>query len=296
LIHIGGRNASRAATEAVRQRPAFACASLPMTGCGRVPFSAATIDTNYVRARGLRAFDHASIWSSRDLITRITTEDRGPRHVTVRRMMPVDVEDVVETLVQSHGDYVWEQWALPFPDREERLDALFRADIKLVGLVCGEVWMTSDAASVAVWLMHDAESLLEPHDRQIRERIERDAFGSRHDAIEAVNHVIFKQKADVAASWHLATMGTRPDRQREGLGSAVLRPMLERLDKARQIASLETSSPENVAFYETLGFRVFHHVTELPFGAPPTWIMTREPNVRHIELPDVVPAGITLSV
>jgi GNAT superfamily N-acetyltransferase len=60
---------------------------------------------------------------------------------------------------------------------------------------------------------------------------------------------------DVTASpprphWFLLSMGTRPDRQRQGIGSAVLRPVLERAEVAR----LETSSRENLIFYATPGF------------------------------------------
>jgi predicted N-acetyltransferase YhbS len=75
----------------------------------------------------------------------------------------------------------------------------------------------------------------------------------------------------------LATMGVVPHRQREGLGTAVLQPVLEQLDHTGTPACLETSSAGNVAFYGTLGFTALAHLDELPAGAPETWVLWRPP-------------------
>jgi GNAT superfamily N-acetyltransferase len=77
-----------------------------------------------------------------------------------------------------------------------------------------------------------------------------------------------------AAEWHLATMGTRPDRRRRGLGS----PMLGRWDEWSQSARLKTSSADNVRLYERPGFEIVVEL-ELPEGAPTTWVMHRRPTV-----------------
>jgi ribosomal protein S18 acetylase RimI-like enzyme len=71
-------------------------------------------------------------------------------------------------------------------------------------------------------------------------------------------------------------MGTLPARQRQGLGSDVLAPMLDRLDREQQSARLETNTTGNVSFYERHGFEVVAEL-ELPHGAPATWFMHRRP-------------------
>ncbi|HEU5151152.1 MAG TPA: GNAT family N-acetyltransferase [Iamia sp.] len=75
--------------------------------------------------------------------------------------------------------------------------------------------------------------------------------------------------------WYLAILGTHPDHQGRGVGSALLRPVLERCDLDGTGAYLESSKPENVPFYERHGFRTTGVIT--PGGAPPLTLMWRDP-------------------
>lgn len=75
--------------------------------------------------------------------------------------------------------------------------------------------------------------------------------------------------------WYLAVLGTHPDHQGRGVGSALLRPVLERCDLDGSGAYLESSKPENVPFYERHGFRVTDVLT--PGGSPPLTLMWRDP-------------------
>jgi ribosomal protein S18 acetylase RimI-like enzyme len=75
--------------------------------------------------------------------------------------------------------------------------------------------------------------------------------------------------------WYLAVLGTDPDRQGEGIGSALLQPVLEGCDRDEVPAYLETGTERNVAFYTRMGFKVTHELS-LPKG-PPMWLMWREP-------------------
>ena len=74
--------------------------------------------------------------------------------------------------------------------------------------------------------------------------------------------------------WYLSVLGTDPPRQGEGLGSALLRPVLDECDRLEIPAYLETSTERNVAFYIRHGFKVADELT-LPHG-PPMWFMWRE--------------------
>ncbi len=69
-----------------------------------------------------------------------------------RRATTDDLEQVVSVLVESHMSYAWETWAFPGDDRRVRLAALYRADVELLALPHGEVWITDGGESVAVWL------------------------------------------------------------------------------------------------------------------------------------------------
>ncbi len=75
--------------------------------------------------------------------------------------------------------------------------------------------------------------------------------------------------------WYLAVLGTVPERQSQGIASALLEPVLDTCDRDRVPAYLETAKERNIRFYERHGFRVTERLT-LPEG-PPVWLMWREP-------------------
>jgi GNAT superfamily N-acetyltransferase len=195
--------------------------------------------------------------------------------VSVRRATPADLEAIVETFVESHLHYVWEVWAMPGPERRERLTELVRLDLELLGIPYRAIWMHDDAAAVAMWVPTPAIALNPDAQAEVA-RATRSTFGERMAAIEAVEAVLHAHRP-AEPHWYLATMGTRPARQRQGLGTAVLQPTLDELDRIREPACLETSSAKNVAFYARLGFEVSAHLDDLPAGAPETWVMWRAP-------------------
>ncbi len=79
--------------------------------------------------------------------------------------------------------------------------------------------------------------------------------------------------------WYLAVLGTDPAAQGQGLGSAVLGPVLERCDADGVGAYLESSKERNIAFYARHGFRVTREI-QLPRG-PKMWAMWRDPRAPH---------------
>jgi len=74
--------------------------------------------------------------------------------------------------------------------------------------------------------------------------------------------------------WYLQALGTRPERQGQGWGSRVLAPMLDRCDRLGIPAYLESSNPQNHAFYHRVGFVDIGEVS-VP-GAPTLMRMERK--------------------
>ncbi len=76
--------------------------------------------------------------------------------------------------------------------------------------------------------------------------------------------------------YYLSAIGVSPERQGQGLGSAVMQPMLARADEQKLHCWLDTHLPENVRLYERHGFHVAQMVE--PAGHPvPVWGMLRTP-------------------
>jgi GNAT superfamily N-acetyltransferase len=75
--------------------------------------------------------------------------------------------------------------------------------------------------------------------------------------------------------WYLAVLGTDPQYQGKGVGSALMAPVLSQCDEEGVPAYLESSKERNLPFYERHGFKV---TTELKLkNGPSLWPMWRDP-------------------
>lgn len=79
--------------------------------------------------------------------------------------------------------------------------------------------------------------------------------------------------------WYLFALGVSKDYQRQGIGSALIQPVLERASCDNLPCHVLTNTEEGVSFYESNGFEVV-----AKFGAPPklektvtSWAMKKEP-------------------
>jgi GNAT superfamily N-acetyltransferase len=184
-----------------------------------------------------------------------------------------DVPVIVESLAHAFYDDPVFKWL--FPDDEKRLGqsrryfagrahSLLRQD---------ETYTTDGGIASAMWarpgewhdppldVMRQFVALVPALGR----RIPRSLQGLR----------VIEERHPQKPHWYLAVLGTHPDRQGQGLGSALLQPVLEECDRLEIPAYLETGTERNVAFYTRHGFKVTEEI-QLPDG-PPMWLMWREP-------------------
>ena len=70
-----------------------------------------------------------------------------------------------------------------------------------------------------------------------------------------------------ASAWYLSIVGILPAYQNQGLGAALIRPVLELADAAAVPTFLETFTPRNESFYQRLGYRVVGSFFEPTIGA-----------------------------
>ncbi len=76
--------------------------------------------------------------------------------------------------------------------------------------------------------------------------------------------------------WYLAAIGVEPSSQGQGIGSALMRPMLERADRDGVCCWLDTHQEQNVRLYMRHGFEVSKRV-EIPCHPIPVYGMLRKP-------------------
>ncbi|MDV2991430.1 MAG: hypothetical protein N4J56_001084 [Chroococcidiopsis sp. SAG 2025] len=76
--------------------------------------------------------------------------------------------------------------------------------------------------------------------------------------------------------WYLELLGVEPSHQGQGIGSALLQPILQQADLERIPCYLETFSEKNVYFYRQHGFQVLKTI-DMPEVNLHLWTMKREP-------------------
>ena len=192
----------------------------------------------------------------------------------VRTVNGADVHSIGESLAHAFDDDPVMAYLLPNPDsRLLRLMRFYRTALSVQHLAHGCCFTNDDRAGAALW---DPPG----HWRVTFGQILRGtpgfvaALGSRLvvglRALAAVERVHPR-----VPHYYLAILGTRPERQGKGLGSALLQPILRRCDEQRVGAYLESSKERNIHFYRRHGFEVTGEV-RLPDG-PVVWSMWRDP-------------------
>jgi hypothetical protein len=77
--------------------------------------------------------------------------------------------------------------------------------------------------------------------------------------------------------WYLAMLGVHSTAQNQGIGSALIQPVIAEADRENMPCYLETSTAAAVRFYQRHGFEVVKTIDSLPGNI---WAMKREPQIQ----------------
>lgn len=89
-------------------------------------------------------------------------------------------------------------------------------------------------------------------------------FGVILRSLEYENHCIkIRSKIIQPNTWYIFQFGVSPDKQGQGLGSKIMKPILNWLDSEKIACYLETNKASNVNIYNHLGFSL-KDITTLP--------------------------------
>jgi GNAT superfamily N-acetyltransferase len=194
----------------------------------------------------------------------------------IRRALPRERTGVVATVAAAFAEDPG--WAFILGEQYERLAAHFVAALFAVRVACQNVWVTDDLAAVAMWDSPDRRDATPVYTERIWTSYRAIAG---EDAFErlAVYNAAVSAASPAQPYWYLGVLATHPQRQREGLATAVLRPILDEADRLGIACCLETSTAENRRFYERRGFTQAKEIV-LP-GGPPTRWLCRPPTHRE---------------
>ncbi len=193
----------------------------------------------------------------------------------IRRAVPSDASALTRMLVQAYMDDPLAVWMCPSEYlRARTLYALYSARLGQM-LARGQIWTDFQRSTAAVWLAPGAHKpavrpnaslcrcLLDP---RLSVRTPLLALGMRR---------MERAHSHEAPHWYLSLLATDPARRGQGLGSAVLQPVLASCDAEGVGAYLESSKRGNVDFYAHHGFHEIGAL-RLPSG-PELWLMWRAP-------------------
>jgi GNAT superfamily N-acetyltransferase len=191
----------------------------------------------------------------------------------MRKATVEDVQHLKRVLAEAFFDDPVFGWLMPEDSRRRaRLRRYFGIDLRHYTLPHGRVWTTGDLAGAALtlppgrWRVPPRTTLL--HGSAFGIHLPRAA---RMGAAMEWRHA--RELHD--PHYYVRDIGVHPDMQGKGLGSALMRPTLDRCDREGVPAYIEASSERSAALYERLGFQ---HVKELRIGgSPPLWLMIRQP-------------------
>jgi ribosomal protein S18 acetylase RimI-like enzyme len=199
------------------------------------------------------------------------------REGTVRKAEPADYPRLASTFAAAFNDDPAWSWLLPYADRERRLRLFFEAELAHIVPERRQIWTTDDCAAVASWGPPGLWSVPVPTVLRFAPQMLR-VFGRRLPLglryLMKVEHV--HPRTD---HWYLEILATEPRSQGQGLGSALLRPMLALCDRDGTGAYLESSSERSQALYERHGFEVVE-TFDMPGGGPSIRRMWRDPGKR----------------
>ncbi|MEU2494787.1 GNAT family N-acetyltransferase [Streptomyces sp. NPDC007883] len=196
--------------------------------------------------------------------------------VRIRQAGERDREAVVRLLDEAFMHDPVSSWVFPDEAHRRRVHGVFLGVFLDAALTGGRVDMTEDGTAAALWLQVPAEAPEEEDDTPARMREIADPDNERAELVGRLTGAVHPQGR---AHEYLLLIAVSPERQGEGLGTALLAPALERCDREGVPAYLEASSARSCRLYERLGFSFTDRTVQLPDG-PLMWPMWREPVAR----------------
>lgn len=197
----------------------------------------------------------------------------APADPSLRHATAQDVPSLSRMLAEAFFEDPMFGWLMPNDaKRRARLRRYFGVDLRHLALARGRVWTSDDLSGAALslppgkWRVPPLVTLLQGG-----------AFGVRVTRAARLGTAMeWRHMRRVqGAHYYVRDIGVHPDAQGHGLGSALMRPTLDRCDREGLPAYIEASNERSAALYARLGFQLIEQLRVA--GSPPLWLMLRPP-------------------
>ncbi|MDP9325261.1 MAG: GNAT family N-acetyltransferase [Candidatus Dormibacteraeota bacterium] len=193
----------------------------------------------------------------------------------VRKAKAGEVHRLAAVLARAFYDDPPTRWVFPADSRRvSQLDRSFALYLRKLWFAQDECYTTDGIAGAAIW--ESPGKWQTSVFQQLRLAPALLAINGRFFPRLLQTITVLESNHPKELHYYLPFVGVDPELQGRGIGSALLRPILDRCDREGVPAYLEASTPGNRALYERHGFVVTEEFV-LGKGSPPLWRMWRKP-------------------
>ena len=202
------------------------------------------------------------------MIDSVATTAGNPAAVRTRKATTADLSGVSQALAAAFFDDPVFTWCYPDALRRRQIAPRFFEIVTKAIVTHDEIYTTDHVVAAAVWVPPDVED-----DEQMVAAL-GEVSGEYAPRLFAALELM-DENHPVEPHHYLFLLGTRPEWQSRGIGSDLIRPVLEVCDRDQVPAYLEATSEGNRRLYLRHGFEVTAEI-QLPHG-PTMWRMWRRP-------------------
>lgn len=196
----------------------------------------------------------------------------------IRKFASHDTPRVVHHLVQAFQNDAFMKWMVlehaRFPDA---MDLFFETCLQTLCAPHGEVLVADDCSGAAMWYPPGTYRIGPITQMKLVPKMIK--AGGFRGLIRMVKVIDTLDKIHPKEThYYLHFIGINPEKTGQGLGTAMMVPVLNKCDHEGCGAYLENTHPGNNEFYSKLGFRIKQEII-IQKGAPPLWAMWRDPMI-----------------